>query len=193
MHMLRGRTRHAKTPCPQPDGTSYTALCVRLSFRPFRAIFPPHNPISANWGLRTLRCVYALVFGHFGHFSATSGHFSATSGHFSATSGHLSATSGHFSATSGYFSTTSGTFGYFGHFRLLRVIFRLLRVIFRLLRAMYTPVRVPQGPCTPTGMYMEGHPFRKSLPPNREYAFWVSSHAQGYHPLEIPQVPPPFY
>jgi hypothetical protein len=31
MHMLWGRTRHAKTPCPQPDGTSYTALCVHVA------------------------------------------------------------------------------------------------------------------------------------------------------------------
>jgi hypothetical protein len=86
MHMLRGRTRHAKTPCPQPDGTSYTALCVRvaayafasgqdaprkdalppytalcvrLSFRPFRAIFPPLNPFPT---------IERLVLGLFGPF-----------------------------------------------------------------------------------------------------------------------------
>ena len=46
---------------------------------------------------------------------------------------------------------------------------------------------------TPLGMYMRGRPFQKSFPPIVEYAFWVSSHAQGYHPLEIPQVYPPFY
>ena len=72
--------------------------------------------------------------------------------------------------------------------------FRPARFVFPpTFRAMYTPMRVLQGPCTPPSVYMEGHPFRKSLPPNREYAFWGSSHAQGYHPLEIPQVPPPFY
>ena len=48
------------------------------------------------------------------------------------------------------------------------------------------------GPCTPLGMYMRGRPFQKSFPPNREYAVLVSSHAQGYHPLEIPQVSPHF-
>jgi len=38
------------------------------------------------------------------------------------------------------------------------------------------------------GMYMRGHPLGKPCPPIGEYAFWVSSHAQGYHPPEIPHV-----
>jgi hypothetical protein len=103
MHMLRGRTRHAKTPCPQPDGTSYTALCVRVAAyayasgqdAPRKDALPPtrrdfvhcvvctrgcmcicfgagrathRRPAPNPTGLRTLRCVYGLVFGHFGPF-----------------------------------------------------------------------------------------------------------------------------
>jgi hypothetical protein len=60
MHMLRGRTRHAKTPCPRTLRCVYAWLHMHMLRGRTRHAKTPCP--------RTLRCVYGLVLGHFGPY-----------------------------------------------------------------------------------------------------------------------------
>ncbi len=64
MHMLRGRARHAKTPCPQPEATACTALCARY----VAAYAYASGQGAPRKDALPHSCYFGSFFGNFGHF-----------------------------------------------------------------------------------------------------------------------------